>query len=172
MKNNSINILLGIIFILFGVIFVFAPESIFETIVMVAGIIIILFGVFRIISSSKTDDSLKSYMITTSVISIIFGIILIVYRGATIKLIASLIGIWFLISGISSLLLMLKSNIKDKRIAKPIIKSSIGLVSLLVPIIPIAAAGITIGIILIFAGVSILTKKKEDEVVYKVKVKK
>ena len=172
MKDNSINILLGIIFILFGVIFVLAPESVFETIVMIAGIIIILFGVVRIISSSKIDNSLKSYMTATSVISIIFGIILIVYRGATIKLIAALIGIWFLLSGISSLLLMLKSNVKDKRIVKPIIKILRGLVSLLVPIIPVAAAGITIGIILIFAGVSILTTKKEDEVIYKVKVKK
>lgn len=172
MKDNSINILLGIIFILFGIIFVFAPASIFETIVMIAGIVIILFGVFRLVMTLKIEGSLKNYMLATSIICIIFGIILIIYRAATIKLIASLIGIWFLISGLLSLLFLLRSNVQDKRIIKSIIKTVIGLISFLVPVIPIAAAGIAIGIILIFAGVSILTTKKEDEVVYKVKVKK
>ena len=157
MKDNNINIILGIIFILFGFIFIFVPESVFETVVMVSGIVLVAFSLLKLGATIKTDSPLRAYGITTSIIGILFGTILIIYKVATIKLIAILIGIWFLLSGLSSLLLMLKANNKGAILIKPIIKIAIG---------------VTIGIILIFAGVSILSTKKEDEVVYKVKVKK
>ena len=165
-------VILGIIFILFGFIFIFVPESVFETVVMVSGIVLVAFSLLKLGATIKTDSPLKAYGITTSIIGILFGTILIIYKVATIKLIAILIGIWFFLSGLSSLLLMLKANNKGAILIKPIIKIAIGVIALLVPAIPIMAAGITIGIILIFAGVSILSTKKEDEVVYKVKVKK
>ena len=172
MKGNSTNILLGIIFILFGIIFFFVPEGIFQTVVMIAGIIIILFGIIKMIMAISSNDSQRSYLITTSVLGIICGIILIVYRAATVKLISILIGISFFISGLSSLLFMLKSNVKGKILVKPIVKILIGLIAIMVPIVPIKMTGIVIGIILVVAGISILTTKKEDMVIYKVKVKK
>ena len=133
---------------------------------------LIVFGLLRILSTMNSEESYKAYSTVTAVLSIIFGILLIIYRDTTIKIIAGLIGIWFLLSGISALLLMLKSNMKGKILVKPICKIVIGIISLIVPIIPISFAGIIVGVILILAGTSILTTKKEEEVIYKVKIKK
>ena len=172
MKDNNMNVILGIIFIVFGFIFCLAPESVFASIVMVAGMLVIVFGLLRLLGSMNGEDSYKAYSIVTAILCIVFGALLIVYRDSTIKIIAELIGVWLLLSGISSVLIMLKSNMKGKILIKPIVKIVIGIVALLIPIIPISFAGIVIGVILILTGISILTTKKEEEVIYKVKIKK
>ena len=163
MKDNNTNVLLGIIIIVFGIVFCLAPESAFSSIVMVAGMLVIVFGLLRLLSTMNGEDEYKTYSTATAVLCIIFGILLIIYRDTTIKIIAGLVGIWFLLSGISSLLIMLKSNMKGKILVKPICKIAIGIIALIVPAIPISFAGIVVGIILILAGASILTTKKEEE---------
>ena len=77
MKDNKSNILLGIIIILFGVVFLIAPESVFSSIVMIAGILTIMFGLIRILGAMREDSSYKSYSIVSAIFSIIFGVILI-----------------------------------------------------------------------------------------------
>ena len=171
MKKNIVNIILGIILILFGVIFIFAPASSFSTIILFVGILIILFGVIKLISTLKVPG-VFGYSIYSAVISILFGIILIAFKESTVKLIVNLIGIWLLISGISGLILLIKSNAKGSILVRPISKIIIGFVCLMLPIIPVTITGIFIGVILIIAGASMLTTEDEDEVVYKVKVKK
>lgn len=172
MKENNMNVLLGIIVIIFGLIILLAPESVFASLVMIAGVLVIIFGLMRVLGAMRDDSESKSYSITSALLSILFGIILIIYRDTTIKVLAELVGIWFLISGVSSLLFMLKSNLKGKILIRPITKIVIGLVSVFIPIIPVTFAGIIVGIILILAGVSIITTKKEEKTIYKVKVKK
>ena len=172
MKDNSTNIFLGIIIIIFGLVFLIAPESVFASIILIAGILIIIFGLLKVLGAMKEDSNYKAYTTVSAIFSIVFGALLIIYRDTTIIVLAELVGIWFLLSGIFTLLMMLKSNIKDKLLAKPIIKILIGIVTLTIPALPIKIAGIMIGIILILAGLSILTTKKEEEVIYKVKIKK
>lgn len=169
MKNN---ILLGIIFIIFGVLFIFSPQSIFELIVFISGIIVVLISISKILISSKEKNEYSSYGITTGIIGLIIGIILIVFKEKTVLTVAELVGLYLLISGISSLLLMIRSNLKGNMLAKPIIKIIIGLISFTMPFIPTMWAGIIIGIILVLTGITILTTKKEEEIIYKVRVKK
>lgn len=171
--DNKQNVLLGVIVILFGFIFLVSPQSVFSTIVVFAGIVCISFGLLRILATMKEDSNYnKTYSFFSAILSIAFGIILIVYRQKTIMVVAEVLGVCLLISGISSLQLMLKNNMKGNVLVKPISKIIIGSVSLFVPMAPAVVAGTIIGIILILAGLSIITTKKEEEVVYKVKIKK
>lgn len=172
MKDNNTNVFLGVLIIIFGLVFLIAPESVFASIVLIAGILIIIFGLLKILGAMKEDSSYKAYTIVSAIFSIVFGVLLIIYRDTTVKILAEFVGIWFLLSGIFTLLMMLKSNIKGKLLSKPIIKIIIGLVALIIPVLPIKIAGIMIGVILILAGLSVITTKKEEEVIYKVKVKK
>lgn len=172
MKENGANVLLGIIFVIFGFIFAFAPNEAFGSIILVAGLIIVFFAIIKLITLLRMKDSIVSYSITSSVVSLIFGIVLVIYRDATVKLLVELIGIWFLISGISSLILAIKSGLSGNYILKPISKIIIGLISFILPMVSVSITGIIIGAILILAGISIFTTKREDEVIYKVKVKK
>ena len=85
---------------------------------------------------------------------------------------AELVGVYLLISGISSLLFMLRVNMSSNMFIKPIIKIVIGIISFTMPFVPTMWAGILIGIILVLTGVTIINTKKEEEVIYKVRVKK
>lgn len=169
MKNN---IFLGIVLILFGVLFIIAPKSVFESIVFISGIIIIIISISKILISEKEKNEFSSYNLVTGIFGIIIGIILIIFKEKTVLTVAELIGVFMLISGISSLLFMLRSNMTGTVLVKPIIKIVIGLVAFTMPFIPTMWAGIIIGILLVLTGATIITTKKEEEIVYKVKVKK
>lgn len=169
MKNN---IILGIIFILFGLLFIFAPQSIFELIVLISGVIVLILSISKILISLKEKNELSSYGIVTGIFGIIIGIILIIFKQKTVLTVAELVGVYLLISGISSLLFMLRVNMPSNMFIKPIIKIVIGIISFTMPFVPTMWAGILIGIILVLTGVTIINTKKEEEVIYKVRVKK
>ena len=169
MKNN---IILGIIFILFGLLFIFAPQSIFELIVLISGVIVLIISISKILVSLKEKNELSSYGIVTGIFGIIIGIILIIFKQKTVLTVAELVGVYLLISGISSLLFMLRVNMSSNMFIKPIIKIVIGIISFTMPFVPTMWAGILIGIILVLTGVTIINTKKEEEVIYKVRVKK
>ena len=89
-----------------------------------------------------------------------------------IDVLTLLLGLWFLISGISSLIMLIKANVDNRELYKPILKIIVGTIAFIAPVIPVVTAGLVIGIVLIIAGVTTFINSNEDEVIYKVKVKK
>lgn len=173
MKEKVWNYMLGTILILFGITFMIYAESAFGTIALIAGIVIITFSTLKLIISLKNTNVTSTLPMITSIIGIIFGIILVTNAKQAIETITSLIGIWFLIGGISKLLILTKTNAKSQELGKPIFKIIIGAIAFITPVIITQAAGYVVGIILILAGIAtFMNSKDEEEIVYKVKVKK
>lgn len=125
-----------------------------------------------IISAIISKNPYASYSIGSSIISLIFGIILTTNTEGAVKLIPVLLGIWLLISGLSSLIFALKVTKDNKALVTPVTKVILGIIAFALPAIPVIATGIFIGIILILSGITTLTNKNDEEVIYKVKVKK
>ena len=172
MNKKVISYIFGALLIVFGLIFILSPESAFETIVLIAGISLIVYGGLKILLALKSDNPYASYTVAGSIFSIIFGIILIGNENAAIRVIPILLGIWLLISGITTLLFLLKTNSDRKLIIRPVLKIIVGAIAFLLPVIPIIATGIVLGVILILSGITTIMNIKDEEVVYKVKVKK
>lgn len=172
MNKKVSSYIFGALLIVFGLIFILSPESAFETIVLIAGISLIVYGGLKILLALKSDNPYASYTVAGSIFSIIFGIILIGNQDAAIRVIPILLGIWLLISGITTLLFLLKTNSDRKLIIRPVLKIIVGAIAFLLPVIPIIATGIVLGVILILSGVTTIMNIKDEEVVYKVKVKK
>lgn len=172
MSKKIGSIIFGILLIVFGLIFIISPESAFETIVLIAGISLVVYGGLKIIFALKSSNPYASYFLAGSIFSIIFGFILISNQSAAIKVIPIILGIWLLISGITTLLFLVKTGSDKKLIVRPIFKIIVGAIAFLLPVIPIIATGIVLGIILILSGITTLVNIKDEEVVYKVKVKK
>lgn len=172
MNKKVSSYIFGALLIVFGLIFILSPESAFETIVLIAGISLIVYGGLKILLALKSDNPYASYTVAGSIFSIIFGIILIGNQNAAIKVIPILLGIWLLISGITTLLFLLKTNSDRKLIIRPVLKIIVGAIAFLLPVIPIIATGIVLGVILIFSGITTIMNIKDEEVIYKVKVKK
>lgn len=172
MNKKVSSYIFGALLIVFGLIFILSPESAFETIVLIAGISLIVYGGLKILLALKSDNPYASYTVAGSIFSIIFGIILIGNQNAAIKVIPILLGIWLLISGITTLLFLLKTNSDRKLIIRPVLKIIVGAIAFLLPVIPIIATGIVLGVILILSGITTIMNIKDEEVIYKVKVKK
>ena len=171
MSNNKITNLFGIILIIVGFIFIISPKGVFESIVFVVGITIIAYSAFAILISIF-GNNYSSYFITSSIIGLIFGIILISNTDGAVKIIPILLGLWLFISGLSTTLLMYKSGTKLSLMTSPITRIILGLICFMTPVIPITFFGIFIGVILVLSGINTVTNSKNEEIVYKVRVKK
>ena len=163
---------LGALLIGFGVVFILSPTEAFESIVVAAGSILIIYNIFKIVGAIKSNNPYASLGITGSVIGVVFGLVLIGNKEAAIKVIPVILGMWLLVTGITSLLFMIKVSINKNVLAKPVLKIILGAITLVLPVIPVIATGIVLGIILVLSGITTITNAKDEEVVYKVKVKK
>lgn len=171
MKNNKIlSWVCGIILIILGLLFIVSPKGMFESIVLITGVVIIGLSVISIIFS--LDNKTSSYFLGTSILGLILGIVLLYNRDSAIKMIPILLGIYLLITGITKIVMLSKTNAKYNIIFPSVIRVVLGSICLFTPIIPIVITGIIIGVLLTIAGINILTNIKTDDIVYKIKVKK
>lgn len=172
MSKKNWNYVFGVLLILFGIVFIISPQGTFETIVLTAGIILIVYSILRIIGIIVSKNPLASYSIGSSVISLIFGIIIASNTENAVKVIPMLLGLWLFITGLSTLIFAIKVTKDTKSLISPITRTILGVISFTLPVIHIVTIGLFIGIILILSGINTITNTKNEEVIYKVKVKK
>lgn len=172
MSKKAWTYIFGALLILFGIVFLVSPQGTFASIVLVAGIILIVYAAIGIISAIVSQNPLASYTIGGSVLGLIFGIILVTNTEAAVKVVPIVLGIWLFISGLSSLIFTTKVTKETKALVGPITRIILGVIAFALPVIPVVGAGIFLGIVLILSGISTITNEKNDEVIYKVKVKK
>lgn len=171
MVKNKITNIFGIILIIIGLVFIISPKGVFESIVLFVGITLIVYSAFALLISIFGKES-TSYLVTSSIIGLIFGIIIVFNTDGTVKIIPILLGLWLFISGFSTTLLMYKSGTKLSLMTSPITRMILGLICFLTPVIPITFVGVFIGVLLVLSGINIITNSKNEEIVYKVRVKK
>lgn len=172
MEKKLLTYIQGFLLIIFGVLFIINPQGVFGSIVLIAGILILLVSAFKAIAILRSKDPYMSFGFMGSLIGVIFGLVLITNRDDAIKVIPVMLGLWFLVTGITSLMFVMKSSRDKTLIGKSVLKIVLGLISFLLPVIPVVGAGIVIGVFLIISGVMTFVNMKDEEVIYKVKVKK
>lgn len=173
MEKRKSSYIIGILFIIFGIMFVLSPAGTFESIIYLAGLVIVIYGALKIYMSVKSDNPYASLSITGAILSVIFGLVLIANRDVAVKVIPVILGGYLLINSLPSLIFLIKNNSNRKLIIKSLLKVVVGLCALLVPTFPVAIFGIVLGAVLILSGVTMIMNAREDEeVIYKVRVKK
>lgn len=171
MNNKKLTYVFGALLIALGVIFILSPKGVFESIVLFVGIAIIVFSAIGILLSFFGKES-TSYFIGSSVLGLIFGIILVSNTDSAVKTIPVLLGIWLFISGLSTTVYMSKIGSSLTSMTTSITRMILGLICFITPVVPISIAGIFIGVVLVLSGINTITNVKNEEIVYKVKVKK
>lgn len=170
MNKRMFSYILGIALILFGSVFIMAPQGTFETIVLVAGIILITISSLGILRALISKNPTYAFTIGGSIIGITFGIVLIVGRTAAVNVIPVILGLWLIITGLTAIIY--NSKIKgSSSLLFPICRLILGIIVFAFPIIPVTFAGIFLGIILILSGATTIMNTPREEVLYKVKVK-
>ena len=108
MKNylDKLFILEGIILAILGVCFFINPVDAFLNFALICGILMAVTGVVRIVRAFKSDE--KMFYILTGLIDILFGIMVIVSPVLVVENIILFYGVWALIKGIYTLVLIIK----------------------------------------------------------------
>ena len=172
MNKSKVIDVFGVILIILGIIFVVSPKGVFESIVLVAGIIIIAYSLLSLLISFTTKNTYSTYLVFSAVIGLIFGVILVSNTDSAVNFISVLLGIWLFVSGLSTSLAMHKMGTSLSAMTSPITRMVLGLVCFATPVVPLTFVGVFVGVILILSGINTITNAKNEEVVYKVRVKK
>lgn len=101
-KSGWTDIVISLIFILFGIILMARPESIMSIIAVLLGLIFIAMGVLRLIDYFATDKR-DNYLFAMAVVSIIIGIVIMFCADIILSAFRILISIWIIYSGIMNL---------------------------------------------------------------------
>ena len=101
-KSGWTDIIVSLIFIVFGIMLISRPEAIVSVISILLGAIFIVMGVLKIIdyySNGKQDN----YLIAIATVLILVGIIIMFCADIILSVFRILIGIWIIYSGIMNL---------------------------------------------------------------------
>ena len=101
-KSSWTDIIISIIFILFGIMLISRPDTIMSVISILLGLICIVMGVLKGIdyfASGKTDN----YSLAIAIVAIIVGVIVMFCSGIIFSLFRIIIAIWIIYSGIMDL---------------------------------------------------------------------
>ena len=101
-KSSWTDIVVSLIFILFGAMLIANPNSIMSIIAIILGGICIVMGILKIVdyfSTGKTDN----YLIAIAIVAIITGIIIMFCSDIIMSIFRIIIAIWIIYSGIINL---------------------------------------------------------------------
>lgn len=159
-KTGWTSIITSVVTAIIGVAIICNADAIMQFVAYILGIIFVLFGVVKLINyfAAKGTYDFYNYEMIFGILAIILGIIAIVYRNTIADIFRILIGVWILYSGLIRLGLVTKLkalNVTDWKISLIV---AIGiLICGLYVIFSASAIGLAVGItILIYSIMDII----------------
>ena len=101
-KSGWTDIIISLIFVIFGTMLILRPEAIVSVISLLLGAIFIVMGILKIIdyySNGKKDN----YLIAIAVVMMLIGIVIMFCADVILSVFRILIAIWIIYSGIMNL---------------------------------------------------------------------
>lgn len=98
-RSGWTDIIVSLLFILFGVMLISRPESIMSMISILLGTICVIIGVLKLIDYYSTNKQ-DNYMLAMSVVVIIAGIIIMFCSEIILSVFRIIIAIWIIYSGL------------------------------------------------------------------------
>lgn len=101
-RSSWTDIIISIIFVIFGVLLMTKPEQTLGAISVMLGILFIAMGVLKLIEYYTLKNK-EDLLLTTALIAVIFGVIVLFASGTITTLFKIIIGIWIIGAGIMDL---------------------------------------------------------------------
>ena len=101
-KSGWTDIVISLVFILFGIMLIARPEYVMSGISLLVGLIFIAIGILKAIdyfSTNKTDN----YLIAMAIVMVLIGVVLMFCSDIILSVARIVIAIWILYSGILNL---------------------------------------------------------------------
>ena len=101
-RSNWVDIIISLIFLIFGILLVIRPDATISAVTMILGFIFIVMGILKLIEyySSKPRED---YLLTLSIIEVVIGVIILCASSTVITIIKVILGLWVIINGVLDL---------------------------------------------------------------------
>ena len=101
-RSSWTDIVISIIFVLFGALLIAKPNETVGAISIILGILFIAMGVLKLVEY-YTADTKEDWLLTVSLISVVLGIVILFASDAILSVFRVIVGIWIIATGIMDL---------------------------------------------------------------------
>ena len=101
-RSSWTDIVISIIFVLFGALLIAKPDETVGAISIILGIVFIAMGVLKLVEY-YTSDVREDWLLTIALITVIFGVVILFASDAILSLFRVIVGIWIIATGIMDL---------------------------------------------------------------------
>lgn len=101
-RSSWTDIVISIIFVLFGALLIAKPYETIGAISIILGVVFISMGVLKLVEY-YTSETKEDYLLTMALISVIFGIVILFASEAVLSLFRIILGIWIIVAGVMDL---------------------------------------------------------------------
>lgn len=101
-RSSWTDIVISIIFVLFGVLLIAKPNETVGAISIILGILFIAMGVLKLVEY-YTADTKEDWLLTVALISVVLGIVILFASDAILSVFRVILGIWIIATGIMDL---------------------------------------------------------------------
>ncbi len=152
-RSSWTDIVISIIFILFGILAIAKPDQTVGAISILLGVLFIAYGVFKLIDYYTSEKS-PDVLLTVALLSIIIGVVVLFASSYIVSLFRVIIGLWIVATGVMDL----QTTLVWKEVKSPYWTTAVilSILMMLAGIIIIVNQGIlvkTMGIIIVIYGV-------------------
>lgn len=98
-RSSWIDIIISLIFVLFGILFIAKPEETKGALSIILGIIVISIGILKLVEYYSTEKK-QDYLLTIALIAVIAGVVILFASEELATLFRIIIGIWIIVAGI------------------------------------------------------------------------
>ena len=101
-RSSWTDIVVSIIFVLFGSLLIAKPNETVGAISIILGIVFIAMGVLKLVEY-YTSDTKEDWLLTIALITVILGVIILFASDAILSVFRVIVGIWIIATGIMDL---------------------------------------------------------------------
>ena len=150
------TLVLGVLTLILGIIVSFHPSGSLNVVAVLLGILMILSGIFHLIRIFDRDERHRIWAGIAGLLFIVIGVVLIRHLHLTVALIGLVIGITWIVQGLTALIGGLAGGVREGRawwIAFGVISVIAGIVVVSAPVTSVNALAVLLGIWFIIMGI-------------------
>jgi uncharacterized membrane protein HdeD (DUF308 family) len=150
------TLVLGVLTLILGIIVSFHPSGSLNVVAVLLGILMILSGIFHLIRIFDRDERHRIWAGIAGLLFIVIGVVLIRHLHLTVALIGLVIGITWVVQGLTALIGGLSGGVREGKawwIAFGVISVIAGIVVVSAPVTSVNALAVLLGIWFIIMGI-------------------
>lgn len=100
-RSSWTDIVISIIFVLFGTLLITKPNEIVSAISIVLGIVFIAMGVLKIVEYF-TSETKEDYLLTLALVTVVIGVIILCCTDSILSIFRIILSLWIILTGIKN----------------------------------------------------------------------